>query len=362
MIHVVSDNSSLNDFIFFVRDLYKNDSNFACPVFFSLKKELRKELFIKKRSVAVLCVRDSVVVGRLLFGISKSKQKSSDIGYFSFFDSVDDFSVAQELFAYMENYFKGKVSYVEGTFSPFDPDTRRGILVEGFSEPHTIFTSYNFPYYGQFLERLGFVKAYDTYTVRIDPNEQNYAFVSRLAKTFPQRKNIDISPLDLRHINREVNDVHRIFEEATFELNYQAAPSVALIKSTFNNMKAFIEPSLVKIAREKQTGRPVGFCLVLKDFNEILRRTKGKFNIFAFLAGKNKIKGVRGILQYVIPEYQGSGLICMLYKNLYDSMRELGIEYFEGGTIMENNVASWKVMVKFGGRISKIYRIYGKEI
>ena len=118
MIHVVSDNSSLNDFIFFVRDLYKNDSNFACPVFFSLKKELRKELFIKKRSIAVLCVRDSVVVGRLLFGISKSKQKSSDIGYFSFFDSVDDFSVAQELFAYMENYFKGKVSYVEGTFSP----------------------------------------------------------------------------------------------------------------------------------------------------------------------------------------------------------------------------------------------------
>ena len=43
-------------------------------------------------------------------------------------------------------------------------------------------------------------------------------------------------------------------------------------------------------------------------------------------------------------------------------MREKKIEYFEGGTIMEKNVASWKILVKFGGVISKVYRIFQKEV
>ena len=362
MIVKVDNAEKLNQFIYFVRDLYSDDKNFACPIFYSLQKELNRELFVKKRSEAVLCMRDSRIVGRLLFGEGESKQKGERIGYFSYFDTIEDFSVAQELFSYMEDAFRGKVTYVEGTFSPFDPDTRRGILVEGYDEPHTIFTSYNFPYYGEFLERLGFTKAHDTYMVRIDMNDKNYSLISELAEKHARGKNVEIRGLDMKNIDKEVNDVHRIFEEATFELNYQDAPSVETIKKAFLNMKAFIEPSLVKIAREKETGRPIGFCLVLKDYNEILRKTKGKINPFAFIFGKNKIHGVRGTLQYVVPAYQGTGLICMLYKNLYDSMIKLGINYFEGGTIMEKNVASWKIMLKFGGRISKIYRIYGKEI
>ena len=362
MIIKVDSFEKLDKFIFFVRELYSSDENFACPIFFSLKKELRRELFEKKRSNAILCVRNAEVVGRLLYGEGDSKQKNKHIGYFSYFDTIDDFSVAQELFSFMENDLKGKVDYVEGTFSPFDPDTRRGVLVEGYDQPHTIFTSYNFPYYGDFLEKLGYFKAYDTYTVRIDLTEDSYNLASRLASSCPVRSAVEISPLDLKNIDKEVDDVHRIFEEATFELNYQAAPSKTLIKSTFNNMKAFIEPSLVKIAREKDTGRPIGFCLVLKDYNEILRKTKGKIDPFAFIFGKNKIRRVRGVLQYVVPDYQGKGVIGLLYKNLYDSMKKLRIDYFEGGTIMENNVASWKIMVKFGGKISKIYRIYGKNI
>ncbi len=362
MIVKVDNAEKLNKFVYFVRDLYSDDKNFACPIFFSLKKELEREVLVKKRSEAVLCVRDSRVVGRILFGEGDSKQRGERVGYFSYFDAIEDFSVAEELFSYMENAFRGKVNYLEGTFSPFDPDTRRGVLVEGFDQPHTIFTSYNFPYYGEFLEKLGFTKAYDTYTVRIDLTEDNYKLASRLAELCPLRSAVEISPLDLKRIDKEVDDVHRIFEEATFELNYQAAPSKALIKSTFNNMKAFIEPSLVKIAREKSTGRPIGFCLVLKDYNEILSKTKGRIDPFAFIFGKNKIRRVRGMLQYVVPEYQGKGVISLLYKDLYDSMNKLGINYFEGGTIMEKNVASWKIMVKFGGRISKVYRIYGKEI
>ncbi len=362
MIKEVTDKKTLRKFAYFVRDLYSADNNFACPIFYSVKKELYSEVLVKKRSSAAVCLRDGKVAGRILFGVGDSKQRGEKIGYFSYFDFVEDFSVARELVEYMISRLRGKVTYVEGTFSPFDPDTRRGILVKGFTEPHTIFTSYNYSYYGEFLEKLGFSKAYDTFTVRVDMSPKAYETLSVLAERSSAGKDVTVDDLNLKDVDGEVEAVHRIFEEATFALNYQEAPSVSLIRSVFRSMKAFIDPSLVKIARERETGRPIGFCLVLKDYNEILRKTKGKIKPFTFLFMRNKIKGARGILQYVVPEYQGKGLICMLYKSLYDAMRKKGITYFEGGTIMEDNAASWKSMVRLGGEVSKVYRIYGKEI
>lgn len=362
MIIKVDNKPKLKKFMYFVRSLYKNDDRFVSPIYFTLFKELSREILLKKRSTAILCVRDGKVVGRLLYSIGHSKHKNAEIGYFSYFDVINDFSVCQELFAYMEDNMRGKVAFIEGTFSPFDQDTRRGILVEGFNEPHTLFTSYNFPYYGEMLEKLGYVKAYDTYTVHIELTDENYSTVSSLSEKHAEGKNIRIDSINFKNFDNDIKDVHRIFEEATFELNYQNAPSLELIRSTANSLKLFLDPDLVKIARETDTGRPVGFCLVVKDYNEILKKTKGKINPFKFLYLRNKIKGVRGILQYVVPEYQGKGLICMLYKSFYDSMKEKGITYFEGGTIMEKNTSSWGILVKFGGEISKVYRIYNKEI
>lgn len=362
MITEVKDGKELNEFVYFVKKLYKNDGIFVNPIFYSLKKELKNEIFIKKHSTAILCSRDGKTVGRLLFCIDKSKQKGCDIGYFSFFDCIDDAEVAKELFSYMENALKGKVGCAEGTFSPFDPDTRRGILVRGFDQPHTIFTSYNFPYYGGLLEKLGYAKAYDTYTIKVDLGEKAYGNLCALNDRVAETKNVRIDDLDPKHIDKDIADVEKIFAEATFELNYQEAPSAELIRSAARGMKLFLDPALVKIARENGTGRPIGFSLVLKDYNEIFKKTGGKLNPFVLLFDKNNIKGARGTLQYVVPDYQKTGLICMIYKATYDSLRARGITYFEGGTIMEDNVGSWKTLVRFGGNISKVYRIYNKTI
>ena len=69
MITLVDDIKKLKRFIYFVKDLYKSDKNFANPIYFSVIKELKKEVLIKKRSTAVYCERDGKIVGRLLFSI-----------------------------------------------------------------------------------------------------------------------------------------------------------------------------------------------------------------------------------------------------------------------------------------------------
>jgi len=362
MIKKVADKYDVISFVNFIKDLYRNDEHFVFPILSTLKKELVREILIKKLYTGLLCIKNNKITGRILYTISDSKQKHKKIGYFSFFDCIDDYKSAKELFSAMEDDLKGKVDYVEGTFAPYDPDTRRGVLVKGFEEPHTFLTSYNYPYYGDFLEKAGFVKAYDTFTLKIPLFGKNEEAIKLLAERAQKNQNLRIDNLDIKNIDRDINDIHEILKIATFELNYQDAPSIELIKKVVKNLKFFLEPKLVKILRENDTNRPLGFCLVLLDFNQIFQKTKGKINVFRLFWGKKRITRARGILQYLIPEYQGTGAFTLVFWEIYQTLKELGIDYFEGGTIMEDNKKSVGSLLKTGGEISKIYRLYGKEI
>ena len=92
---------------------------------------------------------------------------------------------------------------------------------------------------------------------------------------------------------------------------------------------------------------------------------KGKTNPIALIKAlywKKRIKTVRAILQYVIPEYQNRGVNFALYHALYLVCKEYGIEYAEAGTIMENNTASRRNVEKAGGILNKVFRIYGRKL
>ena len=77
---------------------------------------------------------------------------------------------------------------------------------------------------------------------------------------------------------------------------------------------------------------------------------------------KSKITKARGTMQYIVPEYQNTGLIAHIFNSLFDEFTKQGITDFEAGTMMENNPKPINAFKKFGGEIIKTYRIYGKEL
>ncbi len=362
MIKKVSTKKELNNFIYFVRELYKDKKDYGYPIFFSLKKELKKQVLVSKKYTALLCLKEGKTVGRILYTIDYSKQEKKNIGYFSYFDLINDLSVAKELLSFMENDLKGKVDFIEGTFTPYDPDTRRGVLVEGFDEPHTIFTSYNEAYLQNLLIGCGYEKAHDTYTVNVPFSADVVNHAKRVAEFANKRNEIEVSTLNLKKLDKEMEDIALILKQATTEINYQEAPDIDMIKAVVKGMRLFIEPSLVVIARHKQSGQPVGFLFALPDYNQVFAESKGRLNLLTLNKNKKKITRCRGILQYVVPEYQMKGVLLQLFAKEGESMQRLNYTYFEGGTIMEENFSSFNPFFKFGGRISKVYRLFFKEI
>jgi GNAT superfamily N-acetyltransferase len=198
--------------------------------------------------------------------------------------------------------------------------------------------------------------------MRADINARTEKRLNTLHTYYTRHHDTDIDPLDLKHIDREIEDVHTVLTEAAAEANYVREPSIELIRDVAHSYKPFINPDLIRIAREKDTQRPIGFCLVLPDFNQLFKKTKGKYRPLRWFFGRHKIDGARGLMQYVVPDYQNTGLIGAMFSVIYDAFDTYGITRFEAGTMLEENIKAWKTFEKFGGGIAKKYRIFGKDV
>lgn len=363
MIVRVSTKKELKRFVLFIRTLYQGDPYYVFPLFMVQTKELTKAVLIDKAYTAIMAIRQNEVVGRLLYTYAKTRNKDKKICFFSFFDAINDASVAKELFDTMESDMKHDgISYAEGAYTPYDPDTRRGILVDGFAIEPTIFTTYNYPYYQSLINHCGYQKQIDTLSLGVDIGDKSGKYLKAISSMFFRRHNVSIRPLNLRRIDQEMKDIHQILQCATNELVYQEAPSIAMIRSVAKNLRLFVNPDFIQIAYENDTGDPVGFCLALPDFNQLFKKTKGRIRPLYLLCNKRKITRVRGILQYVVPKYQGTGLIGALFNGIYDNFPKYGITELEAGTMLEDNPRPIQVFQRLGGKIIKTYRIFGKEL
>lgn len=363
MIINVNTKKTLNDFIYFIKDIYKDDEHYVYPIFYAVKKELKKLVLEEKTYKAILSVEQNKIRGRVLYTIEYSKKQRKNICYYSFFDCYNDQKVVAELFDYIEKDMKTKkIDYIEGTFSPYDPDTRRGVLIKGYNIDPTIFTSYNKEYYGGLLENYGFNKAIDTVSLNAKVNDKSKKRLNTLSKYFNRSHDVRVDSLNFKDLDKDLNDVHEILKVATNEIVYQDAPSIDLVAEAAKTLKPFINPKFIKIARETKTDIPVGFCLVLPDFNQVLKKTKGKIRPLRMYLLKSKITKARGTMQYIVPSYQNTGLIGHMFKSIFDEFVKFGITDFEAGTMMENNDKPINAFKKFGGEIIKVYRLYGKEI
>ena len=357
----------LKKFVNMPDGLYSGDKFFVPFMRTDLLTTLKLLVLEKKTYTALAVEENGKYIARVLFTVAPSKQLKIDkCGYFSHFECIDDGKCADMLLSEMCAILKAKgVTHIEGTYFPHDPDNRRGILVEGCEYEPMILTSYNPPYYGKLLEEFGFKKDFDTVSYQVSyerfPSERIDPIVDKVFT----RYGLYIAPADFSNLEREIDAVHEIIYKATSEVVFQEAPTREEIEQIVKGWKGFLWADLIHICRRRSDDKPVGFMMSVPNFYTVFRKMNGKINPVALLKAvhyKKRIKSVRAILQYVIPEYQGFGINFALYREFYRTCQRHGVDYMECGTIMENNEVSRRNVEKAGGTLNKIFRIYGKDL
>lgn len=359
----------LKQFIMLPFELYKDDPAWVPPLISEQNKFFnpRKNPYYQHSEVQLFLALDGdKVVGRISAHTNTQHQieHNEDIGFFGFFECVDDPSVAAMLFDAAAEWNRQRgFNAMRGPMN-FSVNQEVGLLIDGFTDPPMVMMPHAKPYYKELFDACGLAKTMDLYaylSVRKEMPER----VQRLAAAIEKRAGVTIRCLskDKTQMRKDIETVFEIYTKA-WEYNWGNVP---MTKAEFDHiveeLLPLADPELIFIA--EKDGHPAGFSLALPNYNEVLKVMNGRVNPLTMvkaLLKQKKIGSARVITMGLIKEFQGRGIDTLFYYYSYRNGLPKG--YFRGefSWVLENNTMMIRVAEMLDAIRYKTYRIYDKQI
>lgn len=208
----ISSKQEVNTFIRFLWKIYRNYPAWVPPLMMDRKKLMNKEKnpFYKHTNAEFyLAEHDGEIVGRIaaIVNHNHNKEHNEKIGFFGFFECVNNQTVANALFDNAKEYLLAHgATSIRGPVNPSVND-EIGLLIEGFDLSPTVMMTYNPPYYMELIEKYGFHKAKDLYAYLLDQNTVYTERFTRAYELVKQRQKITFRTFDMKHFAEEVERV-----------------------------------------------------------------------------------------------------------------------------------------------------------
>lgn len=368
-IRPVSTKTDLHDFIKLPWKIYAGDSNWVPPLIVDMKKILDKKknpFFEHSDAELFLARRNGEPVGRIaaIFNNNHNQIHNERIGFFGFFESVNDPAVAAELMQTAEKWVNERgATHLRGPMN-FSTNDTCGLLIEGFDSPPVILMTYNPAYYVQLFEVCGLKKIKELYAYyyhRDMPIPERFAALAQRTLADPC---ITFRSLNMNDFDNEVKRVQTIYNDA-WQNNWGFVPMTeAELTHMAKELKQIVDPDMVYFA--EVDGEIAGFSLALPDYNEILKDLNGRllpFGIFKLLWNRKNIKRVRVITLGVRKKFQNKrGLAPAFYYETYRRGIKKGYELGEFSWILEDNLLMNRALEGLGAKLYKKYAIYEKQL
>jgi len=360
----------LKKFIMLPWKIYKGDKNWVPPLIIDQKETFNKKkfpFFEHSDAEFFLAESDGEIVGRIAAIKNNNHLKiyNDGVGFFGFFESVNDVEVARALFERAEEWLKSQGLKKSRGPANYSVNEEIGLLVKGFDSPPVIMMPYNPKYYQDLISSLGYEKVMDLYAYQIVKQSDNVPkLLEEKVKMIKSRASFVVRKIDMKKLDEEVEKIKVIYNQAWSE-NWGAVPLTDKeIEHFKNNLKLIVDPDLVFIA--ERNGKPVGLSLTIPDFNEVLIKLNGRllpFGIFKLLYYKKKIRGVRTLIMGVLKEHRKIGIDTVFYYETFKNGLKKGYEKCEMSWILESNRLMKYAIENLGvARQYKTYRIFEKQI
>lgn len=363
---------SMKEFVELSWKVNAGDPQWVPPLRMALEPVLdrKKHPFHQHADVAYfLAERGGETVGRIAAVVNHQYNQFHDgdrTGFFGFFESTDDRSVAAALLDAAAEWLRTRgrdVMRGPMNFSTNDEFSSPGVLIDGFDTPPVVMMSHNPRYYGGLMDEAGMEKAKDLVAYWIGPDipERLHNAMERLTR----RAGVTIRSVRMKELKSEVAKVQEVYN-AAWSQNWGFVPMTeAEFDHMAKEMKPVVDPDLVLLA-EKADGEPIGFLLALPDLNRAFKHLHdGKllpFGVFKFLWQKRKIDTARLLTLGLKPGYQHLGLGAAMYTRLLQIGVGKGYKGAEGSWILEDNHEMCTALEKLGADKYKRYRVYDRVL
>lgn len=366
----VQDKKMLKAFIRFPLDLYKDCENWVPPFeddeFKSLGDQNPSLDFCERE--LYLAYQDNQIVGRVAAIINhKADKKFGEITVrFGWIDFIEDFEVAQALIkAVMVWGAKRGATHIKGPLGFTDMD-REGLLVEGFERESPFTVIYNYAYYPEYLERMGFTKDAD-WTQRYMDFDGTLPSMYQYTDLVEKRFGVHIyRAKNIKQMIRRGREMFHVLNAAFDPLYEYTKLSEEQIENYVKQYAPVMNKDLVAfVVNDKD--QLVAFLVTMPHISSGVRKAKGRIFPFGWMhilpqlnARKNHV--TEGLLIGVLPEYQAKGAVLLMLKYLHENYIRLGIKRMLMNPQLEDN---HKVQTLFGDYNPQPYqrrRSYVREL
>jgi len=322
--------------------------------------EAERELF--------LAYRDGRPVGRVA---AVHNRRHNDfhgdrVGFFGFFESVDDVQVARALIDGATAWLTARgLDTIRGPMSP-STNHECGLLVEGLDAPSSFMTPWNPPYYEGLLESTGLVKAKDLlgFLIPIRDGLPLEGRSGRALERIRERAGLRFRSIDPARFADEAALAWDVYNEA-WEKNWGFVP---MSRAEFDHMAKMLRFLLPRgFACFAEAGdETVGFAMGLPDYNVTLKRNPGgrlfPFGLAMLLRDKGRLRTGRCMLLGVKAAYRNRGVHLLLADELMRQGHRAGIRTAEASWVLEDNVELTAFMEQLGVAPTRRWRLYERPL
>ena len=363
----------LRRFVNFPETLYKHDPYYVPPLVFDQMDTLDQKKGAAQefcKSELWMAYRDGKPVGRVaaIVNFKANEQWNHKEVRFGWYDFVDDPEVSRAL---MEKVYEfGRKHGMESVVGPlgftdFDPE---GMLIAGYDRLNTMALIYNYPYYNEHMEKMGFGKDTDWVEYKLFMEDQLPERLGRIANIVQQRTNVHVRPLTRKIIREEDygTKVFKLINECYKDLyNYTVLPDHMAKKYLDFYLSILDLRYLVMLENDK--GELVAFGITMPSIARALQKSRGKlfpfgwWHLFKSMYWKHE-DGVEMLLIGVRPDYQNTGINSLLFNTLFPFLKKQGVKWAETNAVLETNVKNQGQMEQFAHECVKRRRSYIKKL
>lgn len=341
-------------FVDFPTKLYANNPYYVHPLRMdelALFDPSKNVSFDECEIVFYLAMKDGQVAGRICGVIQKvyNKKTNSKRVRFTRFDCIEDIEVARALLSAVETWAKNKgMTHVHGPLGFHDLD-REGLLIEGYDKLATFEENYNFPYYKDFLEKLGYEKETDYLAFRIKLPTEVDPRIKRICDLMMKKYNLHIATAKNKkeYLAKYKDDIFDLIDETYGDL-YGVIPYNEKLKKQIIDQFNLIINLKYMITILDSNDKVVAFGFALPSLAEAVRKSKGRIlplGLFRILYAKNHSPLADFGLVGVRKAYQGKGITAIILDYIINGAKEVGVTEIETNHSLEDNhkiLQTWK--------------------
>lgn len=372
-IRKVQTKKELKEFIHFANDLYKGDEYYAPSLIsddYNTFDPKKNGAFDFCQAQMFLAYKEGKVAGRVMAIINNRANETWKVKQvrYGWIDFINDEEVAKALLDAVAAWGKERgMTDIAGPlgFTDFDPE---GMLVEGFERVATIIGIYNYPYYPQILEKLGYTKETDWMEYRITIPDELPERYYKYADIVIAKNKLNVRKVTRRMVNKENygRKFFKLINETYYKIYGFSLLSDKQIDAYTKLYLGLLDTRMVSFI-ENENGELVAAGVTMPDLTAALQKCGGKLFPFGWFHLLKAIfwkpcDTLDMLLVGVREDYRGKGLNAVLVTDLYPRLKAMGFKYAETTAELETNDSIQAMWKYFEREQHKRRRVYAKKI